>query len=542
MIRRKILIVLGLVALLTAGYSQEKLQYHLIRKDPNGFILPWYDREPSVSYDHIVNLVWKFWDTMRIDLNGLPYYMNHQVWRPDNNDPRGLGGDQLAMAMESWRLLYAYTGNEKIKENIRFIADYYLSHSLSEPTDLWPNVPYPYNTLVYSGRYDGDMILGRDFLQPDKAGSFGLELLLCYKMTAGEIYPNTTKDQYLDRAIQIANTLASHVQPGAENQSPLPFKVNAKSGTVGILIPHGTNTPDTLKSDYTTNWSGTMELWLQLIEMKRGNTGLYKNALDMVLAWMKEFPMQNNRWGPFFEDVPGWSDTQINAVTFAQFIMNHPHLFSDWEAIVSRIFNWVYKELGNDKWNSYGVITINEQTAYRVPGNSHTSRQAAAQLQFAYLTQDTIYQTLSLRQLNWATYMVDRDGKNKYLQDENWLTDGYGDYVRHYLKAMNYYPLAALPVTRMLHSTSVVQHAFYYGKPKYYFPFIKDYKNLELHYSVFDENGEERIRMAKMPARILFNGNPIDLSDTKLFKWEFLKTGGVLTINRKGVKQVSLYR
>jgi hypothetical protein len=42
---------------------------------------------------------------MRHDMNGLPYYMNHQVWRP-NNDPRGLGGDQLQMALSSWQLLY----------------------------------------------------------------------------------------------------------------------------------------------------------------------------------------------------------------------------------------------------------------------------------------------------------------------------------------------------------------------------------------------------------------------------------------------------
>jgi hypothetical protein len=46
----------------------------------------------------------------------------------------------------------------------------------------------------------------------------------------------------------------------------------------------------------------------------------------------------------------------------------------------------------------------------------------------------------AIRQLNWATYMVDVDGKNRYMQDENWLTDGYGDYVRHYLRSM-----AAMP-------------------------------------------------------------------------------------------------
>ena len=30
---------------------------------------------------------------MRRDPNGLPYYMDHQVWNKDFDDPRGIGGD-----------------------------------------------------------------------------------------------------------------------------------------------------------------------------------------------------------------------------------------------------------------------------------------------------------------------------------------------------------------------------------------------------------------------------------------------------------------
>ncbi|HVU93592.1 MAG TPA: hypothetical protein VHE34_00130 [Puia sp.] len=64
---------------------------------------------------------------LRRDMNGLPYYMNHQVWNPAFDDPRGIGGDQFAMALSSWRLNYAYSGNERVKENMFFIADYYLA-------------------------------------------------------------------------------------------------------------------------------------------------------------------------------------------------------------------------------------------------------------------------------------------------------------------------------------------------------------------------------------------------------------------------------
>ena len=54
--------------------------------------------------------MWDFWFNMRRDMTGLPYYMNHQVWNKDFDDPHGIGGDQFMMAISSWRLLYAYMG------------------------------------------------------------------------------------------------------------------------------------------------------------------------------------------------------------------------------------------------------------------------------------------------------------------------------------------------------------------------------------------------------------------------------------------------
>ena len=114
------------------GKAQEKLIYHEIKTEKEGNIISWYGRDPGKSFDHVIGLVWNFWDTMRIDMNGLPYYMNHQVWQENYNDRRGIGGDQLQMALSAWRLLYAYSGNERVKVNMCFMADYYLSHSLSK--------------------------------------------------------------------------------------------------------------------------------------------------------------------------------------------------------------------------------------------------------------------------------------------------------------------------------------------------------------------------------------------------------------------------
>ncbi len=520
--------------------AQEKLIYHTIRTDNSGNIIPWFNENTGTSFDRVVNLVWNFWDTMRRDYNGLPYYMNHQVWNPYYDDPRGIGGDQFAMALSSWRLYYAYSGNENVKEDMKFIAEYYLTHGLSPANAVWPNIPYPYNTYVYSGIYDGDMILGKNFTQPDKAGSFGIELLRLYKLNSNERYPNVTDNLYMQAAIKIANTLAAHVKEGDENNSPLPFKVNAITGETGVLKSYGKNGKVEGLSSYTTNWSGTLELFIELQKLKKGNVELYKSAFDKILKWMKKYPLQTNKWGPFFEDISGWSDTQINAVTFAQFMMNHPEYFPDWKIRVKKIFDWVYEKLGNKSWEKYGVIVINEQTAYQTPGNSHSSRQASAQLQYTRLTGDTSYYTNAVRQLIWATYMVNDDGRNQYPQDENWLTDGYGDYVRHYLRAMADAPELAPNENHLLSSTSVVQQTTYRGQIyKHYFLPVKDTGKILLRYRVYEEEGQELIRLTQKPSGLLFNDKVAEATGDS-FEWKALAKGGVLKVKRVTANTVTI--
>ena len=506
------------------------LVFHPIKTDDAGHIKSWYGDEPAEAFDFVINAVWSFWDTMRTDMNGLPYYMNHQVWRPGINDRRGIGGDQLSMALSSWSLLYMYTGNEKIKENMKFIAEYYLSHSLSPESAEWPNIPYPYNTLIYSGRYDGDMVIGKDFTQPDKAGSFGDELMTMYKIVQNP--------QYLDAAVKIANTLARHTKKGDNNHSPCPFKVNALTGEVGKLKSNRHDGTDAGESSYTTNWVGALQLFEQLIELGAGKVDDYRKAHKIILDWMKQYPLRTNKWGPFFEDIPGWSDTQVNAVTFARYMMQHHYEFPGWQEQVKGIFKWVYEKLGNDSWQKYGVRVVNEQTVYQTPGNSHTSRQAAAELLYSSLTGDRSFVKNAVRQLLWATYMVNDDGKNCYPRDEIWLTDGYGDYVRHFLRAMAAMPeMAPSNADHILHSTSVVSQADYYPdfnkKLSADVPYDEIDKTL-IYYRTFDRASVETLRMRQKPSAVfvVYNKQLEQRQDLQKdgWTWEALDTGGILKI------------
>ena len=228
---RKLICLLSLFFVFSLGniFAQQKevLIYHPIQTDNSGNIVPWFNPDPAIAYDHDLHIIWNFWFNMRRDPNGLPYYMNHQVFNPNMDDPRGIGGDQFMMAMSSWQLYYAYTGDENVKNNLYFLAEYYLTHGLSPANCKWPDIPFPYNTLIYSGIYDGDMRSGKGVAQPDKAGSFGLELVHAYKIK--------NEPLFLDAAIKIANTLAANVKTGTATHSPLPFKVNVFTGKTALL-------------------------------------------------------------------------------------------------------------------------------------------------------------------------------------------------------------------------------------------------------------------------------------------------------------------
>lgn len=448
-----ILLLLALISIVSSSApAPNTFGYHQVRTDSRGRIVPWYGTGPAQAYDHNIRLVWNFWRTMRKCSNGVPYYLQHQVWKPEEDDARGLGGDQINMALSSWTLLYDYLGDEALKENMILMANYWLDHGVSRPNLPWANLPYPFNTELHSGVYDGDMRAGKGYLQPDKAGSFGAELVTLYKLTGNH--------RYLEAATAIADTLATRVQPGDRDHSPWPFRVNAATNEVNSMVKDGKK----YEATYTTNWSPTLRLFDDLIAMKQGRIEDYKKASKLASDWLKTYPLKTNRWGPFFEDIDTAvvTDTETNADTMAAYILNHPGWDENWKADARGVLDWSYGMFANHEFERWGVIPINEQTAYLVPGNSHTSRHASVELLYCEKTGECADKDNAIRRLNWATYTVDVDGKNRYPRDDIWLTDGYGDYVRHYLRAMTSAPeLAPDDENHLLRTSSVVQSITY---------------------------------------------------------------------------------
>ncbi len=489
-------------------FTTVSLIYHEIITDEQGNILPWYNPENLCdSYDHVIRLVFEWWLNMERNPGepDIPYYLMHMTWEPPSPffDAKGLGGDQLAMAMSSWRLYYAYTGDARAIADMVLMADYVINNGLSPSDHPWPNIPYPYN--VDETRLDkltGDFLYGEKITQPDKAGSLGYEFVYLYKMTG--------EQRFLQAAVNIADTLAQYTEVGTETVSPLPFRVKTSTGEFN----------DGLGRMYTTNFTGTLMLWEELSSLGEGNLNSYAVAHNRILNWLRAYPVHNNDWGPFFEDGSGLNTiTQINAVTLAMYIMEHRDIWGPtWQTDARFALDWPINVLINNNWSQYGLYVINEQTGYMQPGNSHTSRQASMELRYAELTGDNSRVTNAVRQLSWATYMVDFDGKNRYPNDGIWLTDGYGDYVRHYLRAMAAAPgLAPDNQDHLLRTTSVITNI--------------EYQTGRIEYHTFDAQAQEKLKITTFsPLSVTANGIPLP----RLFSLAALNTQPGYTLGLPG--------
>jgi hypothetical protein len=471
-VKRELAILILLFGAGTTPQTADRIGYHGVKADAQGHLLPWHGNSEAETYDFVIRRLWGFWIGMKPCPNGVPYYLQHQVWKPEE-DPRGLGGDQINMALSSWNLLYGYLGDPAIQANMVQMADYWLGHGMSRSGLLWPNLPYPYNTGLHSGTYDGDMRAGKGYLQPDKAASFGAELVVLYKMTG--------KRRYLEAATEIADTLGSKIQPGDGDNSPWPFRVHAKTGEVHR---EADKAGKVWIASYTTNWTGALRLFHDLSSLHQGNVAQYDLAAKILTDWIKKYPLHTNKWGPFFEDIPtsAYSDTETNADTLAAYILEHPEWDPEWKSQAQGVLDWSYRTFANHEFEKWGVVAINEQTAYTVPGNSHTSRHASVELLACEKTGTCPNKAEIVRRLTWATYWVDNDGKNQYPRDDNWLTDGYGDYVRHFLRAMASAPeLAPADQNHLLRTSSVLQQI--------------DYAPDQIIYTKFDKDSSERFKI-----------------------------------------------
>jgi hypothetical protein len=197
------------------------------------------------------------------------------------------------------------------------------------------------------------------------------------------------------------------------------------------------------------------------------------------------------------------------------------------DTTVPALIHWVSSVFGTEDMDA-----IKEQTWCYEPMGSHTARYASICAMWFARTGEEWYRDQAERFFNFATYMTDENGVVRVGPNwpGSWFSDGYGDYIRHFLDG-----LAAIPEwspsgeDHLLKTTSVIQQI--------------DYNENHITYKTFDEHSREILRLHAKPSEIHLDSEIIiEMGDLNMkgWTWKELEAGGILELNKYGSKSVSI--
>jgi hypothetical protein len=345
-----------------------------------------------------------------------------------------------------------------------------------------------------SVRYTGWSQHGEDFVEPHVVGEDGYAYLRLYEMTG-----NT---KYLRAAIRCADALARNFKPGDENNPPWPYRCHARDGS----LKNGKG-----MFPYSANVVEPIMLFDELMRIDQGDTASYKKVREGAWDWLMKYPMRNNVWVGYFEDVQGSMDNmnQVIPLEFARYVLLHPEKDPEWREHARQLIDWVKTTPKWPKYMVHGALVTTEQGSGKefccnLPNqccDSHSSRLAAVEALYYAKTGDIDYKQAAYRTYNWVTYFQGLPAAaHAPFSTQWWFTDEFADGPRRMMDAFWAVPeWAPADESHLLGSLSVVTKIAY-GAGR-------------VTYSTFDADSTDVLRLNFVPDSISVGGRPISRRD-----------------------------
>ncbi len=384
--------------------------------------------------------------------------------------------------------LYPYTGDANTITFLQDLIDYELENGLTPDGYAWARVPY---TSANPGdrRYTGWSHHGEDFLEPHVVGEDGYAYLRFYEITG-----NT---KYLEAAIRCAAALVKNYKSGDEKTSPWPVRCYARDGKV-----EGPG-----MGPYTANVVEPVMLFDELIRLDQGDVKAYKQVREAAWGWLQKYPMKNNVWVGYFEDVtPSMANmNQVTPLEYARYVLLNPEKDLEWRDHARKLIDWVKT---TPKWPKYVVHSATVTTEQGdgksfccgVPNeccDSHTSRLAAIEALYYARTGDAAYKEEAFRSFNWVTYFQGMPaGAHTPFGNQWWFTDEFSDGPRRMMDGFWAVPeWAPTDESHLVGSSSVVTKIAY-GKGS-------------VTYSTFDPASTDVLRLIFVPDSVMEGGRKL---------------------------------
>jgi hypothetical protein len=479
----------------TSTVNESSIAGRRVALDSLGKLLPWpMPDDTGYSYSSYFLSQWTIlWD--QYNRQRLPYFFccfdfdrtTFEIM-PDLNYVNSTG--YLRAMMQGFvERLYPYTGDPHTLEFLQNFVDYELENGLTPEGYAWAQVPYP-SANPGSRRYTGWSQHGEDFVEPHVVGEDGYGYLRLYEMTG-----NT---KYLRAAIRCADALAKNFKSGDEHNSPWPYRCFARDGRLDGgkgMFPYSANVVEPIM------------LFDELIRLDQGDIAAYKKVREAAWAWLMKYPMQNNVWVGYFEDVKGSMDNmnQVIPLEFARYVLLHPENDADWREHSRKLIEWVKTTPKWPKYVVHGATVTTEQGngkefCCNLPNqccDSHSSRLAAVEALYYAKTGDAAYKEAAYRTYNWVTYF---QGLSEFahapFSNQWWFTDQFADGPRRMMDAFWAVPeWAPADESHLLGSLSAVTKIAY-GRGS-------------VTYSTFDEESTDVLRLDFVPDVITVGGKAI---------------------------------
>jgi hypothetical protein len=258
---------------------------------------------------------------------------------------------------------------------------------------------------------------------------------------------------------------------------------------------------------YSANVVEPIMLLDELLRLDQGDTASYKRVREGSWAWLMKYPMHNNVWVGYFEDVQGSMDNmnQVIPLEFARYVLLHPEKDSQWRQHARQLIDWVKTTPKWPKYMVHGAMITTEQGSGKefccnLPNqccDSHSSRLAAVEALYYAKTGDIAYKQAAYRTYNWVTYFQGLPaGAHAPFSNQWWFTDEFADGPRRMMDAFWAVPeWAPADESHLLGSISVVTKIAY-GAGR-------------VTYSTFDADSTDVLRLNFTPDSISVGGRPI---------------------------------
>lgn len=464
--------------------------------DRSGKLLPWpMPEDTGYSYSAYFLSQWTIvWD--QYNRQRLPYFyccfdFDRTTFEltPDPHWANSTG--YLRAMMQGFvERLYPYTGDPRTLEFLENFVDYELENGTTPKDYAWSEVPYP-SANPGSAHYTGWSQHGEDYVEPHVVGEDGYGYLRLYEMTG-----NT---KYLVAAIRCADALAKNFTAGDADHSPWPYRCHAKDGSLKDgkgMFPYSANVVEPIM------------LLDELIRLDQGDTAAYKKTRAGAWAWLMKYPMQNNVWVGYFEDVQGSMDNmnQVIPLEFARYVLLHPEKDPEWREHARQLIEWVKTTPKWPKYMVHGALITTEQGSgpkdfccnlANQCCDSHSARLAAVEALYFASTGDIAYKDAAYRTYNWVTSFQGLPaGAHAPFSTQWWFTDEFADGPRRMMDAFWAVPeWAPADESHLLGSLSVVSKIAY-GAGR-------------VTYLTFDAASTDVLRLNFVPDSIWVGGRPI---------------------------------